>query len=74
MKAHPVRGEPTWPEFRDAEPGERVRNVHTGATGTFIRWPVTAPGRKNPGYAVIDWDNGYRGRVVAYAFDLERIP
>ena len=72
---HP-RGELTWPEWRDASPGARVQHVRSGRRGTFVRWPKTPPLR-NPGYAVIHWDdNGYRGgigRVVAYAFDLRQL-
>lgn len=66
------RGEPTWPEWRNAKPGQRIEHTRSGATGTFARWPVTHPGR-NPGYAVIQWDNGSTGRVVAYAYDLKVI-
>lgn len=79
---HP-RGEPTWPEFRQAIPGEtRVEHVRSGRTGTFARWPKTPPGKTNPGYAVIEWDvhnaagrrfASNRGRVVAYAFELRAI-
>lgn len=76
------RGEPTWPNWRDAEPGiTRVRSVRSGRRGTFLRWPRIAPGRKSPGYAVIEWDSmpgvelhgtwNRRARVVAYAYDLE---
>ena len=66
------RGEVRWP-FRKAVPGvTRVRHVRSGMTGTFVRWPAQHhPTSRNPGYAVIDWDNGARGRVVAYAYDLE---
>lgn len=84
MSARPKwnpRGEPTWPEFRRAVPGvTRVEHVRSGHQGTFVRWPVTRPGR-NPGYAVIEWDpksglfagRTHVGRVVAYAFDLKQV-
>lgn len=65
------RGPQTWPEWREATPGvTRVEHVRTGWCGTFVRWPRTPAGR-NPGYAVIEWDESAAiGRVVAYAFDL----
>lgn len=69
MTWHP-RGDQTWPQWRSAVPGvTRVENVRSGMRGTFARWPATRPG-KAPGYAVIDWDSGSRGRVIAYAWDL----
>lgn len=68
---HP-RGEQTWPEWKSAVPGvTRVQHVRSGAQGTFKQWPVTHRG--NPGHATILWDNGFTGRVVAYAFDLKEI-
>jgi hypothetical protein len=77
---HP-RGEPTWPNAKQAKPGQRVEHVRSGHRGTFVRFPRTQAGR-SPGYAVIEWDGpkyknafGHRaqGRVVAYAFDLRPI-
>lgn len=67
MSWHP-RGEPTWPAWRDAEPGiTRVEHVRSGRRGTFMRWPVPRRGG-NPGYALIEWDprpgsvvNGFTG-------------
>lgn len=81
---HP-RGNPTWPEWKTATPGTRVRNVVTGYTGTLRR---VSPGRRGGSagnkWALIQWDNdalgrpvepgtGVTGRVVAPAFDLEVI-
>ena len=64
------RGEPTWPEWKAAPAGTRVENVRTGRAGTFVK--VGMPGHRNA-YAVVDWDTGFRGRVVAPAFDLRPI-
>ena len=56
MTWHP-RGEPTWPDWREAEPGvTRVEHVRSGARGTFMRWPRSQVKGRNPGYAVIEWD------------------
>lgn len=69
MSWHP-RGEPTWPDWKTAEPGTRVEHVRSGATGTFVRAIILGNS-----HAVIDWDDtGFgvsRGRVVAPAFDLK---
>ena len=56
MAWHP-RGELTWPEWKEAQPGiTRVEHVRSGRQGTFLRWPkARRPGRA-PGYAVIEWD------------------
>jgi hypothetical protein len=56
----------TWPEWKAAKPGERVRMNRTGWTGTV----VTA---NRFGVRVL-WDqSGYEGLVVAPAFDLTAI-
>lgn len=70
------RGEPTWADWKNAEPGTRVRHVRTGATGTFVRKGGGRPGAEHRvTHATVDWDDrGFgvsRGRVVAPAFDLE---
>lgn len=68
------RGPVRWPEWRNAQPGDRVRHVTSGWVGTFIRWPKVSPARKAPGYAVIQWDrNGVTSHVVAYAWQLEKV-
>lgn len=67
MTWHP-RGEATWPGWKKATPGLRIEHVRSGVRGTFRRAVVT-----RNGYAVIEWDNGHTGRVVAPAFDLRPI-
>ena len=63
------RGEPTWPDWRRATPGQRVAHVRTGRLGTFVR----GVGQKHA-VAVIEWDDAgfgvVRGSVVAPAYDL----
>jgi hypothetical protein len=69
---HP-RGEPSWPDWRDAKPGTRFEHVRNGARGTFVG---VSPNRNNG--AIVDWDARHawqhgkptRGVVVAPAFDL----
>ncbi len=68
------RGEPTWPNWRKAKPGTRVRMVRNPAIeGTFVR-----PSKNRHNGAIVDWDDrGFgvtRGYVVAAAFDLEVVP
>lgn len=63
------RGEPTWPNWKSAESGTRVEHVRTGRQGTFVQ--VGNPGKN--AYAVVDWDTGSRGRVVAPAYDLKEV-
>lgn len=65
------RGPQTWPEWRTAQEGQRVEHARSGMKGTFMRWPATPKGRA-PGYAVVRWDSGSTGRVVAYAYDLRQ--
>lgn len=68
---HP-RGEPTWPNWRKAKSGTRVRAHRTGATGTFVK-----PSRIRNNGAVVDWDDvGFgvsRDNVISPAVDLEVI-
>ena len=47
-------GEPTWtwPEWRKAKPGTRVRHNRTGRTGTFVR-----PNKNRHNGAIVDWDD-----------------
>lgn len=53
---HP-RGEPSWPDWKQAEPGmTRVEHVRSGRQGTFMRWPRARRGTGSPPYAVIEWD------------------
>ena len=53
----------TWPEWRAAKPGQRVRMNRTGWTGTVVN--VNRFGVR------VQWDqSGYEGVVVAPAFDL----
>ncbi len=63
------RGEPTFPDWKQASAGTRVRQVRTGATGTVVR--------NGARHLTVDWDDvGFgvsRGRVVAPAYDLEPI-
>lgn len=64
---HP-RGTPTWPDWKSAKPGTRVEHVRSGYQGALVR---AVHGRtQGARYAIIAWDNGARGRVVAPAFDL----
>lgn len=76
-QAQPIfspRGVPTWPHWRKAKPGTRVRTVrdHSG-TGTFVK-----PSNSKHNGAIVDWDDrGFgpsRGYVISPAFDLEVIP
>lgn len=60
----------TYPEWRKAKVGQRVRMVGTGATGTIER--VNAARGSDWGVRV-RWDNGHSGRVVSVAFMLEPI-
>lgn len=74
---HP-RGEPTWPDWKEAEPGTRVERVGSGRTGTFVKVGNRHPGLRTNTFAVIDWDphgrfGVQRGRVDAPAFDLRVI-
>lgn len=74
------RGDPTWPNWKKAKPGQRVEHVRSGHQGTFVRLPRTQAGR-SPRYAVIEWDarpgtvmnKPVVGRVVAPAYDLRPI-
>ncbi len=81
---HP-RGTPSFPDWKTAAPGTRVRHVRSKRTGT-LRRVVNADKRQRGGnqLAVIQWDHdaigrhvgpgmGVSGRVVAPAFDLERL-
>lgn len=66
-------GAPTWRLWRkNAEPGTRVRHVHTQATGTFVK-----ASRSRHNGAIVDWDDrGFgviRSNVVSASFDLEPI-
>jgi hypothetical protein len=72
MKGYKVgpRGEPTWPDWRKARVGTRVRLIQTGWTGTVIA--VVAS--KSHGYVRIQWDqSNSAGVVTAPAYDLEVI-
>jgi hypothetical protein len=69
------RGEPTWPDWKRAEPGQRFEHVRTGAQGTFVK----VSRNRNNG-AIVDWDptqpwqkGPVRGNVVAAGFDLRPI-
>jgi len=56
----------TWPEWKAAKPGQRVRMNRTGWTGTVVN--VNRFGVR------VQWDqSGYAGVVVAPAFDLTAI-
>lgn len=72
---HP-RGTPTWPDWKQAEAGQRVRHVRSRREGTFVK---VAGKRTGDQTAVIDWDPQppftvpARGAVVAPAFDLEPV-
>lgn len=69
------RGEPTWPDWKQAQPGTRVEHVRSGRTGTFVR-VGGQPGQKH-NTAVVDWDDvGFginRGRTVDPAHDLKEV-
>jgi hypothetical protein len=71
-RAERIRGKPTWPDWKKAAPGTRVRHVQTGATGTFVK-----KDKNRHNGAIIDWDDtGFgvsRGNVVSAAYDLEPI-
>jgi hypothetical protein len=68
---HP-RGTPTWPDWKQARPGQRVQSVRTGWTGTVVKVKTGRAG--SSGFAVIQWDrSGSTGRVVAPAFDLRPV-
>lgn len=80
---HP-RGEATFPDWREAEPGTRVEHIRSGRRGTIVRPSPMATARAKGGpragggsYLIVDWDDvGFgvsRGRVVAPAFDLRVI-
>lgn len=69
------RGVPTWPDWKQAEEGQRFRHVRTGRQGTFVR---VSPSKSNG--AIVDWDptpfsggKPVRANVVAPAFDLEPV-
>jgi hypothetical protein len=56
----------TWPEWKAAKPGQRVRMNRTGSTGTVLN--VNRFGVR------VQWDESeYAGVVVAPAFDLTAI-
>ena len=56
----------TWPEWRTAQLGQRVRMNRTGWTGSVVK-------ANRFGVRVL-WDqSGYEGVVVAPAFDLTAI-
>ena len=56
----------TWPEWKAAKPGQRVRMNRTGSTGTVLM--VNRFGVR------VQWDESdYAGVVVAPAFDLTAI-
>ena len=56
----------TWPEWKAAKPGQRVRMNRTGWTGTVVN--VNRFGVR------VLWDHSdYEGVVVAPAFDLSAI-
>ena len=56
----------TWPEWKTAKPGQRVRMNRTGSTGTVLN--VNRFGVR------VQWDESdYAGVVVAPAFDLTAI-
>ena len=70
----------TWPDWRKAKPGQRVRYIRTGRTGTVTH----APRREAHAVLRVQWDNdalgrpvapgtGVHGRVVGAAFELEPI-
>jgi hypothetical protein len=71
MSWHP-RGEPTWPNWKSAEPGTRFEHVRSGRRGTFIK----VDKNRNNG-AVVEWDDvGFgvrRTTVIAPAFDLRPV-
>jgi 2'-5' RNA ligase len=79
------RGTPSFPDWKKAKPGTRVRHVRSGRTGTLRRAVnVDKPARGGNRFAVVQWDHGptgqhvgpgqgVTGRVVAPAFDLERL-
>jgi hypothetical protein len=72
---HP-RGEPTWPDWKKAKPGQRFEHVRSGRQGTFVK-----VSRNRHNGAIVDWDPTYpwqhgkpvRANVVAPAFDLRPI-
>lgn len=65
------RGEPTWPAWRQAQPGARVRAHRTGWTGTVLRVSTRHAGGS---YVRVRWDqSGAEGVVVAPAYDLEEL-
>lgn len=68
---HP-RGEPTWADWKKAQPGDRFEHVRSGRQGTFV-----AVSKSKSNGAVVDWDptpfskdQPIRANVVAPAFDL----
>jgi hypothetical protein len=69
MTWHP-RGEPTWPDWKKAEPGARFEHVRTGARGTFVK-----VSRNRHNGAVVRWDTqpARDAYVIAPAFDLRPI-
>lgn len=76
MSAWNPRGTPSWPDWKQAAPGTRVRHVRTGHEGTFVK---VGNVRSKNSHAVVDWDPkrpGWpvaRGAVVSPAFDLRPI-
>lgn len=40
-----------WPDWRKAKPGTRIRNIQTGATGTFVK-----PSKSRHNGAIVIWD------------------
>lgn len=71
FKVGPRRPEDvTWPGFKTARPGIRVKHNISGAEGTFIRVVAQSAQRSA---ARIRWDNGYSGIVTAPMYDLTPI-
>jgi 2'-5' RNA ligase len=79
---HP-RGEPTWPGYKTDPIGTRVRHVKSKRTGTLVHRTMHHGGKRVM-HVTIQWHNdalgrpvapgkGVKGRVVAPAFDLERL-
>lgn len=71
---HP-RGEVTYPNWKSAQPGDRVEHVRSHYRGTVVHAIVGTISSAR--YLVVDWDDvGFgitRGRVVAPAFDLKPV-
>jgi hypothetical protein len=73
-KWHP-RGEPTWPDWKKAKPGQRVEHVRSGDRATFV-----AVSRHRNNGAIVEWDPTHawqaspvRAYVIAPAFDLRPV-